>query len=64
MQVLMNVPAYLQGQEAGQLFDSGLAAVPRGSGPTGTLVTTITLAIGFLNQALAMVFVPTGYTYG
>lgn len=37
MQVVLNVPQYLQGQNAGQLFDPGTAGVARGAGPAGVL---------------------------
>jgi hypothetical protein len=64
MTVTMNVPAYLQGQGAAQIFDPGLVGAANGGGPTGTLGASIVLNIGYLRQAVAMGFVPTSYTYG
>jgi hypothetical protein len=64
MQVVLTTPANLVNQQAGQLFDPGLAGLARGAGPSGPLGATITLPIGFQSQAIDMGFVPSSYIYG
>lgn len=62
--VVLNVPQYLQGQDAGQLFDPGTAGVVRGAGPAGVLGSSLTVPIGLLGQALAMGFSISTYIFG
>jgi len=64
MQVTFSVPANLQGQHVDQLLDPGLTGATRGNGPTGVLGATITLAFPYLQMAISLGFVPTGYIYG
>lgn len=54
MQITVNIPAPLQGQDAGRLFDPPAAGLARGSGPAGALGTTLTVPFALFQQALRL----------
>jgi hypothetical protein len=64
MQVVLNVPQQLQGQQASGVFDPGAVGVARGEGPSGPLGSSITLGIGFLSQGLLLGCTLSSVIYG
>ena len=52
MQVTVNIPTPLQGQQASNLFDPGLAGIARGAGPSGALGSTLTIPFALYANAL------------
>ncbi len=64
MQVTMNTPANLVGQKADNLFDCGVAGIPRGSGPTGILGATLVIPYSLQIQAIKLGFTLASFTPG
>jgi hypothetical protein len=54
MQITVNVPAPLQGQNANLLFDAPAAGLARGDGPTGILAATLTIPFALFCQAVKL----------